>query len=214
MSESGQLAEYRPDWPSRDPGAARVPEDGWHLLAIVVRDFTFENVGHEKPYANVSVEVTSPAYQGLKFMFRLYLHAACEWRVRFFLGKFEYPKELLTADPPVIRRSGIIGLEGQVMVLVTSEGGVKDFDIQAFGHLSDPELERRYAKQRRQAQVEEEAVDIHEDVRQADAAPAMREPGDEPGQYIASDEDLPENLWPEGDSQNKPTAVEGDEWPD
>lgn len=194
--------DYVPDWPPQQSTSARLPEDGWHLFSVTIMECLFENVGESKPYMNVTAEITSEPFSGVTFRFRVYLHTACEWRVRFFLGKFEYPKELLSSDPPTIRRTSVVGLSGQVMALVTSEGGAKDFDIVAFGHLSDPELERRYAKQRRQAQVEEEAVDVQQDVKDADKT---REPGDE--EYQASDEDLPANLWPE-------TKPEEDEWPE
>ncbi len=156
------LDDYSPQgWDAGPEQGQAVPNDGWHLICARCETAEFVDIGMEKPYVHVSAVVTSPEYAGLRFTFRIYLHPKAQNWARYALVKGGYDRELLAANPPVIRCSAIVGLEWLLLVLITSESGFLEWDIKGFGHADegDPDLERRYFRMRGQQPQAEESVD-------------------------------------------------------
>lgn len=152
----------------KQSGGQRVPDDGWHLWIVCVESAEYQNVGYEKPYLDVRSIVVSADYTGLPVPFRVYLHPKAHGWARYFAGKFSHDKELLAAG--TFRKSEVVGKEGMLLVLVSSETGQTEFDIRGFGRAEgDPELERRYFRMRGQQPQAEESVDVYEDLRGAQA---------------------------------------------
>lgn len=168
MEPDAPLEEYTPKGWSGQPQGQRVPDDGWHLITAHCEEANFEGMGYEKPYLLIQAVVTSQDYSGFKFSFRLYLHPKAENWCRWCLKKGGYAKELLAANPPVVRRSAVIGLEWMLLVLVSTESGYVDVDVKGFGHADgDPELQQKYFRLRGQQESAEDAVDLYDDLKEA-----------------------------------------------
>lgn len=197
--------EFSPEWGGKESPLA-IP-DGVHFLSIEILNVELPREGAEKPFLNLFYVVRGGEYDGFRNSFRLYITQNGRRWAQWFLRKFGYPEELLSGERPVIRRLAIEGLFGKIQVEVGEGVYGQKVDVKGFERHNETELEDRLARQMAgeipfPKDPEEPSIDIHGDVVEEPAAdlsfldqedlPVFERQPREPGEYVATDEDLPD----------------------
>lgn len=140
--------EITPQW-----GKQVAPPVGIYIWPLRVVEVSPKDSGTDKPYLLTKVQILADGqFLGFEFDFRLYYSIKAEKWCKYFLKKFNYPKEYLDTVSPILKQSSIKGLSGKARVHVTfDQAGDQEYvnyDMKGFEHLNETELEEKLAKER------------------------------------------------------------------
>lgn len=136
-----EMQEFNPGW----EGMTIKP--GRYIFQVAVKTCLFRDTEKEKPYMQITFKVLTGTQKGFDFENRIYISKKAEWRVRFFLKKFDYPAQLLEATSPILKKPAIEGLQGKVLAIFEEDNyGMLKCDVKAFDHLEGTEIEEKEAK--------------------------------------------------------------------
>ena len=139
-----EMEEYTPSW---DQGPQL--DKGDYIWIVNVKKCTFRDIDKDKPFMVVEFVVSEGPQKDFEFDNRIYINKKAEWRVRWFLKKFDYPEKYLESAAPVLKKSVIEGLRGKVHVEMGEDNyGMLKADIKGFDHPNGTELEEKLAKKK------------------------------------------------------------------
>ena len=162
--------EYSPNWDDEqkmDPGT--------YIWSVHIAGAAFKDTERDKPYVKLDCVVFEGDNLGYKFSFRLYATKAARNWATYFLKKFGYPEELLTAEPPRLVRKSLEGLEGKILVEITDSDHGLMIDAKGFDRLTGQELEQKLLPKEEALLVgpeapQEPSIDVFADVAQEQPA--------------------------------------------
>jgi hypothetical protein len=122
-------------------------EPGKYGWTVEVKKCTFRNTDKEKPFMKIGFVVLEGDKAGFEFDDDVYITKKAEWRVRYFLKKFDYDPVLLERQPPLLQKAKIEGLRGKVLVEISTDNfGMLKTEVKKFDHLGGDEIEKELGK--------------------------------------------------------------------